>query len=426
MKKIFILLLLTLCSYQFALAQCQPGNRYRLPVFGYDSVIDLKFGANVTASSSVPQDLLLDIYVPTNDTFSQRPVIFFTHGGSFIFGSRKDGDVVYLCREFAKRGFVTVSIEYRLGFESFDASGAIRGVWRAMQDSRAAVRYIKSNAATYKLDTNMIIFGGSSAGAFCALNVAFLDQANEVPQGVDTSAYIGPNGTGLGNFRGTTNNLPNSDNVHAVINLCGALGDTSWIQAKDSAIQVISLHGTADATVPYGSDIIKLLGTIPILEVDGSASIRQRLNNMNHENYFFTYCGQDHVPYAGLANWQRAWMDTTVRFITKHIYEDLFKCGNSGYYTPEVDSADCPASGIGNNLFNAVKLYPNPSSGSVTVFGLSADAAWSAYALDGKLYREGNLTQFNKLLDLEGLPRGTYIVRLSSGRAEKFVKIQVD
>ena len=288
--KRFTFILFLLYTYQLTLAQCVGGNRYFSNIFEYDSVMNVKFGANVTASTSTPQDLLLDIYLPKNDTLNKRPVIFFTHGGSFLFGSKSDGDVVYLCREFAKKGYVCISQDYRTGMESFDATSAARAVWRAMQDGKAAVRYMKANASTYNIDTNMIIYGGSSAGGFTALHLAFLDKPNEVLPSIDTNIYTGPGSTGLGNFKGTTNNLPNSSNVHAVINLCGAIGDTSWIEPSDIAIPVINMHGTADQTVPYGTAIIKLLNTIPLLKVDGSASIRKKLNQANHPNYFYTFC----------------------------------------------------------------------------------------------------------------------------------------
>jgi hypothetical protein len=420
----FSFIFILICSFSAAVqAQCIGGNRYRLPVFSYDSVMNVKYGANVTASSSTPQDLLLDVYLPANDTFSKRPVIFFTHGGSFLFGTKADGDVVYLCREFARRGYVCISQDYRLGFESFDQSGAIRGVWRAMQDSRAAVRYMKANADSFKIDTNMIIYGGSSAGAFCALNVAFLDEPQEIPAGIDTSAYAGSGSLGLGNFRGTTNNLPNSDNVHAVVNLCGAMGDTSWIQPKDSNIAVISLHGTADATVPYGSAVIKLLGSIPLLEVDGSASIRERMNNIEHPNYFFTYCGQDHVPYAGLAGWQRAWMDTTVRFVAKHLYENVLKCGFSGYYTPQIDSADCPKGlGIAGSALQAIEIFPNPVAEELQIKGISEKTTCTLYGINGMLIWKAELFE-DSTLDLGKWDAGVYFLRLQTNEEERILRV---
>ena len=195
MRKFYLLLFFVAIVFQQASAQ-----KYLSPIFNYDSILNVKFGSNVTALSSTPEDQLYDIYLPTGDSSTKRPVVFFTHGGSFLSGSKETSDVVALCRAFAKRGYVTVSQNYRLGYESFDATNAKRAVWRAMQDGRAAVRHVRANAAQYLIDTNMIIYGGSSAGGFTALHVAFLDEPQELVLGIDTAAYTGPGSQGLGGF----------------------------------------------------------------------------------------------------------------------------------------------------------------------------------------------------------------------------------
>ncbi len=418
MKKILLVVLLVVAVAGIASAQCVGGNRYKAPVFGYDSVMNLKYGQNVTATSSLMQDLLLDIYLPANDTFQKRPILFFTHGGSFVTGTKADGDVVYLCREFAKRGYVCISQDYRIGMEEFNTQSAARAVWRAMQDARAAIRYMKANASTYKVDTNMIIYGGSSAGGFTALHAAFLDQANEVLPLIDTTAYTGVGSTGLGNFRGTTNNLPNSSNgIKAVVNLCGAIGDTAWIQNKDKNVVVINMHGTADNTVPYGTAIIKLLNIIPLLEVDGSYSIHKHLDKNRHENYFYTYCGTDHVPYAGTTPMHRAWMDTTVRFVSKYLYEKVLKCGNSSIdVRAVVDSNDCPITGVNTEyLTESFKLYPNPSSGDVKIeHSFIGKSICTVYNVNGQKIATIPMKENENIVDIYGLEEGMYLVKIEN------------
>lgn len=418
MKKFFLLASVLLILASNLSAQCVGGNRYKMPVFGYDSVMNLIYGQNVTANTSIPLDLSLDIYLPANDTLKKRPVFFITHGGSFLFGTKADGDVVYLCREFAKRGYVCVSQDYRTGMEEYNATSASRAVWRAMQDARAAIRYIKANADTYSIDTNMIIYGGSSAGGFTALHAAFLDEPQEVLASIDTSAYAGSGSTGLGNFRGTTNNLPNSSNgIKAVVNLCGAIGDTAWIQPKDKNVVVISMHGTADRTVPYGSAIIKLLNTIPLLEVDGSRSIHKSLDKKRQENYFYTYCGTDHVPYAGITSVEKAWMDTTVRFVAKNLYEHVLKCGTAENITVRsvVDSTDCPTTGIEQIQEQAFKIYPNPTSSKVTIehqfIGKTSLAIFDARG--AKVFTK-TLNENQNSIEISNLTAGLYIVQLEN------------
>jgi len=418
MKKFFLLASLVLTLALNVNAQCVGGNRYKMPVFDYDSVMNLVYGQNVTANTSVPLQLSLDIYLPKNDTFQKRPVFFITHGGSFLFGTKADGDVVYLCREFAKRGYVCISQDYRTGMEEYNATSASRAVWRAMQDARAAIRYIKSNADQYNVDTNMIIYGGSSAGGFTALHAAFLDEPQEVLASIDTSAYTGSGSTGLGNFRGTTNNLPNSSNgIKAVVNLCGAIGDTAWIQPKDKNVVVISMHGTADRTVPYGSAIIKLLNTIPLLEVDGSRSIHKSLDLKQQENYFYTYCGTDHVPYAGLTSVEKAWMDTTVRFVAKNLYEHVLKCGTAENIVVRtgVDSTDCPVTGIEQLSQEDFKIYPNPASNKVTIeHPFTGNTTISIFDVKGEKVFTKLLKNNQNLIEISNLPLGIYIIQLEN------------
>lgn len=150
-------LYLSILLFTFGIFSTAKAQRYLSPSFTYDSILNVKYGSNVTANSSTPEDQLYDIYLPKNDSLTKRPVVFFTHGGSFLSGSKETADVVALCRAFAKRGYVTVSQNYRLGYETFDATNAKRAVWRAMQDGRAAVRHVRANAAQYLIDTNMSI-----------------------------------------------------------------------------------------------------------------------------------------------------------------------------------------------------------------------------------------------------------------------------
>ena len=100
----------------------------------------------------------------------------------------------YLCMEMARHGFVTATMSYRLGWDcaGTDAlsvcvlcSGLnynfITATYRAVQDGRAAMRYISANSSTYEIDTSYLFIGGISAGSITALHTTFWsqDEANE-------------------------------------------------------------------------------------------------------------------------------------------------------------------------------------------------------------------------------------------------------
>ncbi len=104
------------------------------------------------ASVSVAQQL--DIYLPEvgNGPF---PVIISIHGGAFMFGDKSDGQVIPML-EGLNHGYAVVSINYRLSGEALFPNN--------IHDVKAAIRWIKANAAKYKMDPNKIALWGGSAG----------------------------------------------------------------------------------------------------------------------------------------------------------------------------------------------------------------------------------------------------------------------
>ncbi|HEY2654077.1 MAG TPA: alpha/beta hydrolase [Solirubrobacteraceae bacterium] len=106
---------------------------------------------------SIPGDgesLLLDLYLPARPV-GLLPTIVWLHGGGWRLGDRS------LCpdleRYFACRGYAMANIEYRLsGRAKFPA---------ALEDVRAAIRWVRTNAAAYGLDQDAVGLWGSSAGA---------------------------------------------------------------------------------------------------------------------------------------------------------------------------------------------------------------------------------------------------------------------
>lgn len=96
----------------------------------------------------------LDIYLP-NQGQEPFPVVVVIHGGGFALGDKAGGD---LASQFepVNHGYAVVSINYRLSGEAlFPAQ---------IQDVKAAIRFIRANAAQYKLNPDKIAVWGASAG----------------------------------------------------------------------------------------------------------------------------------------------------------------------------------------------------------------------------------------------------------------------
>jgi carboxylesterase type B len=182
-----------------------PGNaplRYRDAIFNAVTVTK-----NVTYGSAVNLEdqtvsLQLDLYQPTGDTVTNRPAIVWVHGGSFCCGDKTEADMVDEATTFSEKGYVDVSINYRL--ESPGCSGTfsncIPAIQEAFQDAQTAVLFLRSNASTYGIDPSRIAIGGTSAGGITALNVGYSsaeDPTASVRAAVSLSgAYIGVSGVG--------------------------------------------------------------------------------------------------------------------------------------------------------------------------------------------------------------------------------------
>jgi para-nitrobenzyl esterase len=210
-----------------------PGDaplRYRDDMFAVTRTDGIVFGRAVNQDGATIT-LALDMYQPTGDTVATRPAIVWVHGGSFAFGSRTSPELVEEANYFARKGYVNVSIDYRLDSVGCTGGGSnitrcITAIQQAQQDAQTAVRFLREQAATYRIDTDRIAIGGTSAGAITALNVGY-----------------SPENPGPGQHQGF------SSAVRAVQSLSGAQIASGPINAGDAP--ALLFHGTNDALVPY-------------------------------------------------------------------------------------------------------------------------------------------------------------------------------
>ena len=167
MKQIlFFTLFLSLSNIINAQTPCDDG-RYSSAVFtDFTKTSDITYGSNSSWNGS-NTTLKLDFYEPEGDTETERPLLIWVHGGSFIGGSKTDPDMVEFSERFSKMGYACASIDYRLGFFPFDSANAVKAVVRAVQDLRGALRYFYKDKQTtnqYKIDTNKIFVGEAPQG----------------------------------------------------------------------------------------------------------------------------------------------------------------------------------------------------------------------------------------------------------------------
>jgi acetyl esterase/lipase len=112
------------------------------------------------AYADTSQAQRLDLYLPEGGD-GPFPLIAHIHGGGFAIGDKRDIHLLPLLQGL-DRGYAVASVNYRLsGEEIFPA---------ALQDVKAAIRWLRANSEQYHLDGERIVaWGGSSGGNLSAM-----------------------------------------------------------------------------------------------------------------------------------------------------------------------------------------------------------------------------------------------------------------
>lgn len=293
-----IFLLLLFYANTYAQLCGQPG-RYTERIFPqvtkYSNIV---FASNVPnigtlfVSEMVTTDinLTMNLYVPHGDTLTKRPLVILAYGGAFIFGTKDDADINSVCDSLAHRGYVTATINYRMGLNVVDPASAERAIYRSAQDFNSAIRYLKEFSGQFGIDTNKIFVGGVSAGGFAAMHMAYMDE-DERPSSTYGAGGLNPR-PDLGCISCTGNPYQHTADVAGVINYWGALGDTAWIKAED-AVPMLFFHGENDLIVPHDQGA-PFSSTLTLPSVYGSERISQRLDQLGVYNQLNVYPGVGH------------------------------------------------------------------------------------------------------------------------------------
>jgi para-nitrobenzyl esterase len=349
MKKIilfFLFLSSTLSVFSQATVGCD-GLRYNLDIFPDTTMTTVKYGRN-TPLGGVATDLFMDVVQPKGDVQTKRPVIVWAFGGGFVQGAR--ADMRSFCQIFAKKGYVCVTIDYRLyniatqGIP--DSTKITPAIIQAIHDMKAAVRFLYKDAKTtntFKVDTNNIIVGGVSAGAITAMATAQMDSTDKIETWVKNII------TAQGGFEGNSGNEGYSVKTKGAISGSGALYRKEWLDKDD--VPFISYHGTADDVVAYGygKNVYSFYG-------DGGGTLYPEARRLGIPSVLVTVPGGGH---AEIYNTNSKYLLNFLDFLNRTvIFSKSLVCGE-----PIVSLA----TKVEDIDYQQVSLYPNPSSGDMTL-----------------------------------------------------------
>jgi arylsulfatase len=191
--------------------------------------------------------LLLDLYLPEKAPERALPVVVWIHGGGWNKGAKENCPLVWLAAE----GFAVASIDYRLTYAA---------KWPAqIDDCRAAVRFLRANAARYHLDPQRLFAAGGSAGGHLAALMGTIDLPPE-ERVLGVLDFYGP-----ADLLTMPANTPGSNKTDADLAksngaqlLGGIVRDRADLAKQASALHQVSpgdaafliLHGDADPMVP--------------------------------------------------------------------------------------------------------------------------------------------------------------------------------
>ena len=322
------------------------GQRYIEETFNDVNVeSDVVYGNNVTVFPTLlgqapsTQDLLMDIYTPSGDIETNRPVVIMLHTGSFLpailngqaTGGKNDNAIVAQCTEFAKKGYVAIAIEYRLGWNPTSTNADVRrstliqAAYRGLQDTRTAVRFLRKSVEEgnpYGISCQFAV-GGLGTGGYISLAAGTLNDYNTeltLPKFMDTSMDIDGDGINdavpyiiqefMGDLNGETmgvlpeldldgdgnadatnvtlsmpNHVGYSSAIDMVFNIGGALPDSSWIDEGEVPIASMQCYLDEDAPYEVGNVIVPTTNEI-VIEGHGSQVI-QRLSTTYGNNDVF-------------------------------------------------------------------------------------------------------------------------------------------
>jgi acetyl esterase/lipase len=458
----------------FLLTQPLSAQNWIDTLYAIETIEDIEYGA-ATDFAGNERTLRLDLSHPLNAAPEcGRPLLVSIHGGAFIAGNEDGGLPAALRQDFAKRGYATASISYRLGqfptalpihcnvtalgaewdcLNMTDSSEWYRAWFRAVQDARGAIRFLVNHAQEYQIDPRNIFLAGESAGGFIAMGAAYIDSDVEVreeltgalpdapaPNGIyeaacvqgyqyDTSiTSMNLSRPDLGSYEGQLNQpVLQPYTIKGVGNFYGGAFNNIFGKYAAAPLPALYLfHQPNDLIVPY--DFNRVLAGY------ASCATQFPFNCQNMINRPFVAGSQ------GIVDWLQTMLandeptpdylfETTANAadcaaqlfnpsVSGHAVDNywLRTSHMAAFFASKIE--DCAVLGVNETAPEQMRIYPNPMvpAGFLTVegdFGLGARMLVSD-VFGRIIYENHNLNGLQKI-EINILQAGIYLVSIISG-----------
>jgi hypothetical protein len=437
------------------------GQKYVDTLYAIANETDISYGETINfAGENV--DLLMDISYPTNDTLAAcgRPMALIIHGGAWAVGSKNDNTIVRLRQDFAKRGYVAVAINYRLGYfptdvakncnipnwnclNLADSSEWIRAWYRGVQDAKGALRYMLNNKSDYSIDVSNIFVFGESAGAYISFGVGYLDHWQEKPdacfalddvptphsnyysQCIENSSYSIPiedmdlSRPDLGSIHGNLNPTNEDFVIKGVGSMFGGVFTNLFEQVGYYQAPMLYLfHQPNDLIVPFGAD--KILA--------GFNSCAVATNCVSIQDRPITYGGQGVNDLIADLTLPSQYIPTVLFESTNnssdclgqvvnpatggHQYDSFWNRSRNmaAFFAAGINENDCNELGVDKIMKQNFSVYPNPSQGYVKIAHDFQTVELCIVNLQGKTLVTFPSVYSGEEVDLSHFSNGTYLI----------------
>ncbi len=442
-------------------------------VYSINTITNEEYG-QLTNFAGEQVSLHMDISYPTNDVVPScgRPLAIIIHGGAWIDGSKNEGYIPGIRADFAKRGYVAVAINYRLGFfqteipkncnienwnciNSADSSEWSRALYRGIQDAKGALRFMINNQTTYQIDASNVYVIGESAGAFIALGVGYMDHEAEKP--IDCGAiasvlaphqnYYAPCIQGstfdipiqdmdlsrpdLGSISGNLNPTAEPYIIKGIGSIYGGLyEDLFTLKTYSNSPKLYMFHQPNDLIVPLTFN--RLLSGFNTCAMNtgclniqhrkwtyGSAGISNMIDTLNIPADF-----KPEVRYEPTTNNADCIQQALNPILGGHQLDNYWSRTSSmaDFFAESIGTNDCAILSSLNEDLDYTNVFPNPVSDVLNI-RIGVNSEITLYDMQGKIIKHICASKTIESIDVKELKIGIYLLKISLNNQNKVYKV---